>query len=104
MSFTIKLGLLILGWVRVYHCREVPEQSLLSFAEVNSLGIAGRREEMREERIVKWIIVYETKVIQLCLEHSSVGKGMDSTTITWMKRKGITYTSPMLKGHTLYET
>lgn len=56
MFFINKLGLLILCWVRVYHCREVLEQSLLSFAEENSLGIAGRREEMREERIVRWII------------------------------------------------
>lgn len=52
MSFNNKLGLLILCWVWVYHCREVLEQSLLSFAEVNSFGIAGKREGMREERIV----------------------------------------------------
>jgi hypothetical protein len=46
-------------------------------------------------------MVYETKVIQLYLEYSSVRKGMDS-----QYKLGETegsYTVPMMKGHALYE-
>lgn len=60
MSFNNKLGLLILFWVRVYHCREVLEQSLLSFTEGNSVGIAGRREGKKEGSVSQVIIRGET--------------------------------------------
>ena len=60
MSFNNKLGLLILFSVRVYHCREVLEQSLLSFTEGNSVGIAGRREVKKEGGVSQVIIRGET--------------------------------------------
>ena len=45
MSFSNKLGLRILFWALVYHCREGREQSLLSFTRLWSLGIAVKRGE-----------------------------------------------------------